>query len=191
MKHVLLAGLVSLGLVSSAQAGIIVLDDPGLVGDVLSSYSVSVDLGEFTEDVKVFFTDMKHLELDPQRAVFSQFSFGGPPGGGNFSADMEYGFLDEFGNSILSSGPFTGTIATGSQGRALFVTTPITIHGLFFNMSEVGPLNENARVEIVLEGGGTVGEWSAVPEPSTFALLGIGGIALVAYGIRRKRQHAA
>jgi len=32
---------------------------------------------------------------------------------------------------------------------------------------------------------------AVVPEPSTFALLGIGGIALVAYGWRRKRQQAA
>ncbi len=32
---------------------------------------------------------------------------------------------------------------------------------------------------------------AVVPEPSTFALLGIGGIALVGYGWRRKRQQAA
>ena len=30
-----------------------------------------------------------------------------------------------------------------------------------------------------------------VPEPSTFALLGIGGLALVGYGVRRQRQQAA
>ncbi|TWU09442.1 PEP-CTERM motif protein [Symmachiella macrocystis] len=32
---------------------------------------------------------------------------------------------------------------------------------------------------------------AVVPEPSTFALLGIGGLALVGYGWRRKRQQAA
>ncbi len=30
-----------------------------------------------------------------------------------------------------------------------------------------------------------------VPEPSTFVLLGIGGIAVIGYGLRRKRQRAA
>ena len=34
-------------------------------------------------------------------------------------------------------------------------------------------------------------EAPAVPEPSAFALLGIGGVALVGYGWRRKRRRAA
>jgi len=38
---------------------------------------------------------------------------------------------------------------------------------------------------------GEIGEWGTVPEPSSMVLLGIGGIAVVGYGVRRKRQLAA
>ena len=39
--------------------------------------------------------------------------------------------------------------------------------------------------ETIVNGG------DAIPEPSTFVLLGIGGIALIGYGARRKKQQAA
>lgn len=179
-------------LASTARASIVVLDDPGNVGDVLSSYSIIVPLpGPLVDNIKVFFDDMKHLKVDTQYASFNQRSFGYPANGGNFYADMEFGFLDEIGNPILSSGTFNDIIASGSHGRGLNVVNPMIAYGLFFNMSNQSPaeqLDGGARVEFLLPKGGVVGgPTPAVPEPTTLAIWGtLGGLGLIA-ARRRKR----
>lgn len=178
-------GLALLVSVGNARA-IVVRIDPGNVGNPFSGTTVDLP-GTMAENVRVLFDDMKHIELDPQRAVFTQLAWG-PPFGFNFSATMEYGFLDEMGNTILSSGVFTGTIATTSHPRNLIVTEPLIAHGLFFNVSSVGPLAAPPaagapRVEFQVDA--RVGEWT-VAEPTTVLLLGLG---LAGLGFARRQLH--
>ena len=135
--------------------------------------------GPNAENVTVLFNDNKYIELGPQFAEFNQVSWGGRVGGGNFSADMEFGFLDELGNVILSQVLSNDIIATSFHGRNLNITTALVAYGMFFNTSPIGPLDANARIEFNLNG--VVG---SVPEPGTLVLFALG---LAGLGFRKMK----
>ncbi|WP_339909950.1 PEP-CTERM sorting domain-containing protein [Symmachiella dynata] len=74
--------------------------------------------------------------------------------------------------------------------------------GSFDSISDflTGSLSDSSFSQIDIGPNFSIGGFSAeiddvnnaiVPEPSSFALLGLGGLALVGYGVRRRRQQAA
>lgn len=71
---------------------------------------------------------------------------------------------------------------------------PSNINSSFnFDFTNTASLEIDSPIDFVSDSGVFLtgnNNVAAVPEPSTFALLGIGGIALVGYGVRRKRQQA-
>ena len=100
--------------------------------------------------------------------------------------DDDGAYLDDWGFSIDSAFPAL------SAGLGVSWTGSINVSGVDLNDLNVG------TYEVVDDGsfGGFANPLTlniseaVVPEPSSLALLGIGGIALVGYGYRRKRTLA-
>jgi len=85
------------------------------------------------------------------------------------------------------------TSLTASTGNPLDISTSFTADSLSFNF-ELNSTNSLDQAEYLntftFEASHDQQPPSSVPEPSAFALLGIGSLALVGYGWRRKRARA-
>ena len=209
MKQILLAGLISLGLVSSAQAGMIVTNG--------STYGIWL----FTDSATNLFStatfdggdEVKNLNSGLEVTVSeSQTDLGG----GKFQIDISF-----VGNGELFPGMSgdTALVNIGAYTNPLDLASPVELtsaintfryqDGTISDSFDFLPLVVNPNpwdgYFIALGGaGGFIGSagigitqvdlsftvMRTVPEPSTFALLGIGGIALIGYARRRKQQAA-
>jgi hypothetical protein len=99
--------------------------------------------------------------------------------GSNPNLPFSVQFYDAAFNVINTYGGTTVPLVAGSP-----TYTPLSL-----NIPGTGILTSVAGVQFTLDGGGaintTVETVSAVPEPSTYALLVLGGLALSAYRLRR------
>jgi len=125
--------------------------------------------------------------------------------------DTEIGLYDSFGNFVVSDDDDNGdgtfailySLLTFGDSDPLGSTVDSIpgqdglITGGAYTLV-VGGFNTTFGANIgSITAGSSAGDYNiqfasqtAVPEPSTFALLSIGGIALVGYGLRKKRQAA-
>ena len=105
-----------------------------------------------------------------------------------FDDDSEGNGYDDWGFSIDSAFPAL------SAGLGVSWTGSINVSGVDLNDLNVGTYsvldNDSSSQGFVNPLTLNISE-AVVPEPSSLALLGIGGIALVGYGYRRKRTPVA
>lgn len=189
MKHIILAGLVSLSLVTSAQAGLITLTD---------SAAQTVDF----ENFQFIFAGLE----DPVPGTGGTFElevrgdFHSPPGE-SADFDLEGVISGNLNINNADSAIFDGVSGqqtlissfslTPGEVASLLVDNSLTIDIDFLqSVHDFDDLYPNPGVTVSFTYDAAA-DADAVPEPSTFALLGIGGLALVGYGWRRKRQQAA
>lgn len=102
--------------------------------------------------------------------------------GANPNLPFSVTFFDDEFNSINT---YSGTTTAAVAGVATFVPLTLSIPG-------TGVLTTIGGLQYNWDGGGTinttVSEIAAVPEPSTYALLAMSGLALGGYAVRRRRR---
>lgn len=201
---VLLLGLALAGGLNEKAHAVIVNIDPGNVGEVFTDRTFVFDElnGQVADGSTVpldFVFSPKSLEADGRFIAYMELTWSAPV---DIVALASGTLTDESGNAIA------GTISRGLGGlslnetfHALTFRTDESFHGI--SVSLVLPSGDGAELvgafvrlfRDVPPGSGletsfTVGGPTALPEPSTVALLGFGALGLGLLGARRRQRIA-
>ncbi len=189
---IFLAGVVlSLLAASPARADVTTTVDPGPLGpigiagpteqDILSLFTPVGVGGETLGRVEVMFADGKGIRLGPGPGSFfvqvEHKNFGLTPGFVNWVSDVTLELFDENGNIFLTGFANDSLIASGGGFSAgISPGAAIDFHGyaITFENPQVGPVPSNASVGLFL-----LGDVQIVPEPTSLALLGLGGLIVL------------
>ena len=171
---------------TGAQAGTIIVD-PGDVGDPSSGVIANETISPSENILIVVFDDMKHIEVDQWGFVVTAVT-----GGATAPFDFTMFLSDEFGDIVGVNGTIVGNFNL-DPGLSILFGEPSTIaHDLHFEFLLLP--EQEFNIDVIADG--LVGEWAAVPEPSTLTLFGAGLLGLTLLARRRrtgvgKTKHAS
>jgi PEP-CTERM motif len=182
VKSILLALLLSLGLSSTTEASLITVPFTAVVVNS-PPFNGTLGTGTFVYDDD-FLTEFDYEEVDPTTGLSVEFTLFGQTFTEVNAADYHSGPV----LYLLDGEPQGLNFIISESGAGISNPTLITQPGAYsinfadsFETDEGGVLTTTITV-------GTTPLVTAVPEPSTFALLSIGGLALFGYGVRRRRH---
>lgn len=151
---------------------------PVLVKDFVSSYNVaSVGLSDSNNDTLngAVFTELSAWN-DDNPGYWAGY---GADGTGN-GVDLTLWSLDNISTMYFDAGPFSPKAAF--HGEAIFDLTGYADYTALF------PSANSSGDITIWNNNGTLGTWQAIPEPSSYGLLGAGALTLVAHVRRRRRK---
>ena len=183
-----LAALAALGIGSTTAQALVINVDPGVVGGPSNSPLVAGQLVSTSDPVLTyFFEGMKHVEVVEWgfSIVNIDLVCGASCDPTTITIPVTLFLTDEIGG-IAGTPVVTDVDFDIGGGITISEPIPVVAHDIHFEFGDpsIGsPVD--FRINVIADG--LVGEWAAIPEPSTLTLFGAGLLGLVLLARRRRK----
>ena len=155
-------------------------------GFVTSDFPATIDVGGVTAEGSIYYRSIGSVRLSGFAVVFNDVVSSTEAYNSYFgevvnSGGDSFGAFDGSGDLFIDAGVYTGSATTVFISTTMGTVLGVNINDLFGSTLDNGPL---VIWESVVTGDSIQIGLAAVPEPSSTALLGLGGLALM---LRRRR----